>query len=654
MSAIRYDRRVDPSFLEHFLDDGPLASLSSYAREALYPVDLQLRRQPGSTAQHATLYVGLTSVLDVRRASGGQLALAVHPSHAERARFEEVWRAPRAAGDMSLIWPAVEDYLDRVIPLATASHGLREGAVQAAVARHQHGDRVVLDRETTPSYTDRAHKDQCLEAYRGQLARALDDARIEWTNARPTLGTECDALAVDRQGRLQAIEVKPIGVGSVAFVAAQSAMYALMMKGWVDDDPSSDEVLRGMIDQRQRLGLAMEGRWTVPDRPRVVPVVAVQRGSSPEMVRRMRVVRDVIDEADLGIDPVEIFEVDVRGRMRPLEDSRARDGRPVSLRDYVTSTNARALEWKLTTTALTAGAKEPGRVPSRSGQPVEVGYALPREHAVENLLPEVRKRALELFASNSIAWHQGVGGGPTNHLRSSQVQCVNALGQMVDDPTRIAAAFGRRLDIQKVRDLGEVTPSEGGQFLTFEFTGEQDYFGEGKGGRLSRGAHCTSLDAAFAYRTTSGVDELALVEWKFTEVYPSPDRRAALKEAERLRRYESDLLDPDGPIKVDGISVSDLFHEPVYQLVRQQMLAWRMEEDPEVAATRVRVVHVLSPVNTGYTRSHLAPSLLALGGDVHEVWAALQRRPDRFVSLDPSVFLDPAITSDEYVARYAV
>jgi hypothetical protein len=28
------------------------------------------------------------------------------------------------------------------------------------------------------------------------------------------------------------------------------------------------------------------------------------------------------------------------------------------------------------------------------------------------------------------------------------------------------------------------------------------------------------------------------------------------------------------------------------------------------------------------------------------------RRPDRFVSIDPSVFLDPEITSVEYVSRY--
>jgi hypothetical protein len=37
---------------------------------------------------------------------------------------------------------------------------------------------------------------------------------------------------------------------------------------------------------------------------------------------------------------------------------------------------------------------------------------------------------------------------------------------------------------------------------------------------------------------------------------------------------------------------------------------------------------------------------------VSEVWQRLLVRPDRFRSVDPAVFLDPEVTSAEYVSRY--
>jgi hypothetical protein len=60
---------------------------------------------------------------------------------------------------------------------------------------------------------------------------------------------------------------------------------------------------------------------------------------------------------------------------------------------------------------------------------------------------------------------------------------------------------------------------EPGRFLTFEYIGPKDYLHEAKNGVRIRGAHCTSVDAAFLHRGTDGVVELVLVEWKYTESY---------------------------------------------------------------------------------------------------------------------------------------
>lgn len=61
---------------------------------------------------------------------------------------------------------------------------------------------------------------------------------------------------------------------------------------------------------------------------------------------------------------------------------------------------------------------------------------------------------------------------------------------------------------------------------------------------------------------------------------------------------------------------------------------------------------MLSPRNQAHQRSYVAPELRGRGATVDEVWHSLVRHQDSFVKLDPAVFLDPAVTSEEYVSRY--
>ena len=659
MSTVVYDRRVSPRFLALFNPYAPqpgvVASLVTYANHALFPVDLRFRRDLKSGREHATLYVGLTAVLNVRSTKMNLLKLDAHPTHVKHGRFDLAWGTPMSTQDLAHVWPDVELYLDRVIPLATLSHGNKEGAVQAAVASHPAPARVVLDREVTPSFGSTAERAAFLATSQQPILDALSAVQLPFAGAPTKLGNECDALGIDQAGRLLAIEVKPLGVGSIAWVTAQATMYARLLQAWVDHPPHPDhdprDVLRGMLSQRRQIGLA-HGKFDLADPIKVVPVVALQRGASPEMIRRMLAVRDALARVDLGVPPVEIYEVNLLGEMLPLDESRHADGRPRARTDYAAAANRRQVQWKSRTAALPDAARQTGSVHNRAGEEVAVDYALPREYAEYNLLPEVRQEALAAFAHLKIAWHQGVGRGPTAHLRSSQVQCVNALGQMMADPGRIVHAFGKTLDIARVRDFGEIDTAEVGRYLTFEFIGGQDYFGEGRGRPRTRGSQSTSVDAAFAYTTSQGVDALALVEWKFTETYPSADGKAKAREAERLRRYASALTAPDSPIDLSGVDIPDLFHEPIYQLVRQQLLAHALETDQSVKADFVKVVHVLSPDNTAYTRSYVAPSLASLGTTPGDVWKKLLRAVDRFVQIDPAIFLDPVVASHDYRDRY--
>lgn len=260
-------------------------------------------------------------------------------------------------------------------------------------------------------------------------------------------------------------------------------------------------------------------------------------------------------------------------------------------------------------------------------------------------MPEVRDIALTLFAELRIQWHFGVGAGPSNHLLSSQVQCVNALGQMVTKPDRLIRAFGRPLG------TAEVLTIEDDRFLTFEYIGPKDYFGEAPHGVRTRGANCTSVDAAFLHRTTAGVKELILLEWKYTESN-SARRRSARSDAVRKSRYDAFWCADNGPMRSDLVSFDDILNEPFYQLTRQRLLAHQLEQGHAHGADRVRLLHVLPRANAAYERSIRQPGLLKLGGTVSEAWARLLRSPDRFLSVDSDLFLDPNITSPEYVSRY--
>jgi hypothetical protein len=636
-------------------DGGGIAStLVDYARQARYPIDLQFRRDAKGKRSTATLYVGLTAVLNLHASSKG-FWLDVHKTHQKNGGFDSSWTTRRTKAELAEIWPDVELYLDRIIPIAAQSHGRKEGAVQAAFTSYDSKELVVIDREVTPSFVDKAHKEACMRECERPILDALAKAKLDFRGMPARLGNECDALAVDASGRLLAVEVKPLGVGSIAWVAAQAAMYARIMQAWVDSvgPEKAATVVQGMFDQRAEAGLASRSIKLVTP-IQVVPVVALQRGASAELIRRMVVVRDVLGgaSAELGLPPVEVREVNVAGKLLTLDESRLPDGRPRSRVAYATAENRRQVAWKLR--SLPADAHAPGQVMSRRGEPVDVEHVLPTTAAELNLLDDVRGPAIDLFEEFNIPWHQGSRRTPSANLRSSQVQCVNALGRMMADPERIKRAFGARLDIETVRDFGEIDPVEKGRFLTFEYIGpaDHDYFGEGNGGRRTRGSQCTSVDAAFAYVTSTGSKELALVEWKYTETYPSVAGGHAVRLEERKRRYQPALSRTDSPVDIADLPLGDLFHEPIYQLVRQQLLARELERDPSVDADVVRVVHVLSRDNSGYSRSYVAPSLRPRGATVSAVWESLLRTPDKFVPVDPEIFLDPAVTSPAYVDRY--
>ena len=151
--------------------------------------------------------------------------------------------------------------------------------------------------------------------------------------------------------------------------------------------------------------------------------------------------------------------------------------------------------------------------------------ALPAEFADYTLLPEVRPSALTLFAELGIAWHASVHGGPSNHRLSSQVQCVNALAQMMRDPSRLVRAFGDLLGTAEVLEI------EPGRYLTFEYIGPEDFFNEASNGVRVRGAHCTSVGPDPETMGTAGACDASLPGGALRRHTPKVGARAVIPHA---------------------------------------------------------------------------------------------------------------------------
>ena len=135
--------------------------------------------------------------------------------------------------------------------------------------------------------------------------------------------------------------------------------------------------------------------------------------------------------------------------------------------------------------------------------------------AERNLWAGIRQDAADYFKRNNIGWHMTSWGELPGHVLSSQVACVNhlfLLRQRQDLATAVLKSVDPEISAAEVVDDG---------FVEFEFIGKQQRLKEKA---FSRGANCTSVDAAMIGRTTSGERRMFLIEWKYVEAYSTEDK----------------------------------------------------------------------------------------------------------------------------------
>lgn len=672
-----FDRTASPVLLAELEESGSLHRLRGRVAAAPLLLDMQFRREPKGRICSLSLYAGLSAILTIDERDG-LFRIRSHATYKAQCGFDEEWASWFDREQLAIRMDGIDAYIDRVladekiIPRLTN----REGEVHAAICS---GTPIhVIQREATTAFVDQPTKDRIKATLVEPVVTAVQAAgRADpwWPGVRdrgvmPSPGLEVDVLALDGAGRLLVIEAKPAGeLKGITFSPAQVLVYARLFRRLLGE-PGAAEVLGRMLDDRVAVGLTEAASTPTPPVD-IVPVVAIGAGArSPVALERLAAVADALAEVWEASDvaPLEVWMLDETGDIahtwRPLdgpapaETGALATAGPRSGGSFVAAARAAATEWKASTPALSEDAR---RAAPYRGRGVLLPFCLPAEDAERNLLPEARKIALQRFAAAGIPWHQGIDAGPSNHLLSSQVMCANALAPLVDQPEALRRLFERHLSIGEVVpfDASTSSPFDATDHVVFEWNGAHDHLGERGGTTGTRGAHSTAADAAIRYRTEAGDIEVALIEWKYTEQYRGHHLSGgAASMRTRYERYRRLFDDPESPIRNDVVDYNSLFREPLYQLMRQQLLAWRMEQVRELGAERVRLVVVAPSLNHELATSYEPEALkgsAALGDDptVHEIWRRLLRRPDRFVYIDGAEFVAPrAPTSDEFKARY--
>jgi hypothetical protein len=705
--GLRFDRTVSESLLGELRTGGRFRSVVELARQHPNLLDLQLRKARGPWS-YASLYVGLTTVLQIRECDGF-FRLDAHATHQRVGQFDRSWTRSRPAEELAGVWPQVDDYLRRML-----LHGAvaprwvaHEGAVQAAVCS---GRRAVeygpVQREAVVwDESGRSESELVADISDRLWAAVTSTGRTDpwWPGEvdhgkRPGMGRELDVLAIGRDGRLLCLEVKPADAAThIPWSCAQTLVYADLFARWAAQDPSvATDSLNSMAAQRASLDL-LDERWShaLSSPIRVVPVLAIGEGPvSPTTWKRVELLAEALGSVPLHafVDPLEVWRLDREGNpisvLHPgSQVSIAREvvpgvvgatptrDDPESIEDddepapamlapaepneFRDAARRAAIAWKQHSPLLPSEAREPATYFSRPGIVPDV---LPLAYRDFNLLPGARDIAKSRFLAAGVWWH-GDGGGPNPHLRSSQIQCLNALAPLVERPGELATWLGAHLPVDEILPFGAPTDSEYdmSDHAVFEWQGLADPLGEWYGRVPTRGTKATSVDAAIRYRTPDGRVELALIEWKYTESYLDGGALggAAWRQRERLERYRPLFHHPDAPIALPpGLDYEDLFAEPVYQLLRLQLLAWRLEQMQELDIDRAVVVYAAPFVNRALMARSLGTPRFAkhaqLAGGLVSGWQSLLRRPDRFVAIDTAGLLGPSgVTDEDFNARYA-
>jgi hypothetical protein len=267
-------------------------------------------------------------------------------------------------------------------------------------------------------------------------------------------------------------------------------------------------------------------------------------------------------------------------------------------------------------------------------------FCLADGYSQENLHKSFRNDAIDYFKKRNIPWHDGIDSDgvknslPSNHLCCSQTMCVNTLFPMTTDKQLLQNVF--QIYFPEMKEplpftTDDPLPNGDYPYVCFEFVGKNTHF-DGERSWPQRGANCTSLDFAFLFRRHDGKKQLVLGEWKYTEEYKSL-KLPPIEEVNKTRwkTYQADFE----TWRADNPNVPTYEHyfvEPFYQLMRQSVLADKMQLESEMNADIVVHLHISPKANREFSDFFTSPIFSKHGNTVLEAWKGIAHQ-DKFISV---------------------
>jgi hypothetical protein len=289
-----YDRTVSAELRSALSRGGPFDFLTAIGRDR-HLADLQLRGYPGKRRYWATLYCGLTKVLDLFERNG-DFWLAGGKFWQADGGWKPSWETRRPAAQ----WWAEADAIAGYVDAAIRSVGTRftnEGAIQAMLCTRASTLFSTIDREAVVGFENNAGRTAVYAGLQDPLHAACPpDPALKWFVPK-RFGGELDLLAVDDDGRLLVVEVKPgSATAGITWAPLQAIFYAELFRAWSDQvGKAGADSLNAMLQQRVDLRLERDHGRRVEHPVRIVPVVAIGgTPKSPQAIPRLEKVRSAL------------------------------------------------------------------------------------------------------------------------------------------------------------------------------------------------------------------------------------------------------------------------------------------------------------------------------------------------------------------------
>jgi hypothetical protein len=278
-----------------------------------------------------------------------------------------------------------------------------------------------------------------------------------------------------------------------------------------------------------------------------------------------------------------------------------------------------------------------------------------------NLFENIRKDALDYFSfpQKELSWHIDSAENnpetiPEGNMLSSQISCVNHLF-LLRKNHKYASTILRNID-ERIISAEIVRDGYGDDgYVEFESWGtkkshnplqekEQGILQNGKKWKRQRGAFSTSIDAVMVGKKNDEKSILVLIEWKYTE----PLFQGKLIKTSNSIKYNELLKDKECPIhKIDNLD--DLYYEPIYQLMRQTLWAWKMIK--EFGCDEYIHLHIIPNENLKF-QEVTSPNLKQRGKNNSDVWRNLLVEPLRYKVLSPEELMSPLRDNEENLFDY--